>query len=199
MKVVCLLGSPRVNGNSTTMARKFCEILKNAGAAIQYVSLNKLNYRGCQACEACKKTLDHCVLKDDLTDVLTDVSTSDVIIFASPVYFGDVSAQLKGFIDRTYSYISAGYADKISKPDISRLKPGKKAVMIFTQNAACDYHEDIFLQYKSLFKTFLGIDDMLLIRECDFRKLTDLKDHPGVMEKIELAAQQLLDVSNPKI
>ncbi|MGD9108434.1 MAG: flavodoxin family protein [Gammaproteobacteria bacterium] len=193
MKVVCLLGSPRVSGNSTTMARKFCEILENAGATIQYVSLNKLNYRGCQACEACKKTLEQCVLKDDLTDVLAAVQTSDVFVLASPVYFGDVSAQLKGFIDRTYSYISAGYADKIGKPDISRLKPGKKAVMIFTQNAACDYHEDIFLQYKSLFKTFLEIDDMLLIRECGFREVKDLKDHPNVMKKIESAAQQLLD------
>ena len=135
MKVMCLLGSPRINGNSSTMARKFCEVLKESGAEVKYIELNKLTYRGCQACDACKKNSDHCILKDGLSGVLEAVKESDVVILASPIYWGEVTMQLKGFIDRAYSYITADYQEKVGREHISRLNPDTQFVMILAQKA----------------------------------------------------------------
>ena len=104
MKIVSLLGSPRPNGNSARIAARFCTAAENLGAEVKTFALNKLNYRGCQACMACKTKLDRCILEDDLTPVLDAVRETDLLLLASPVYYGDLSSQLKGFIDRTYSY-----------------------------------------------------------------------------------------------
>ncbi len=54
MKIVCLLGSPRPKGNSTAMAARFCETAEGLGAEVTTFALNKLKYRGCQACMTCK-------------------------------------------------------------------------------------------------------------------------------------------------
>ncbi|MGD9505996.1 MAG: flavodoxin family protein [Syntrophobacteraceae bacterium] len=54
MKIICLLGSPRKNGNSAAIAERFCETAKKSGAEVQTFALNELNFRGCQACMACK-------------------------------------------------------------------------------------------------------------------------------------------------
>ena len=73
MKIVRLLGSPRPKGNSAAMAGKFCETAEGLGAEVTTFALNKLKYRGCQACMTCKTKLDKCVLKDDLADTLSRI------------------------------------------------------------------------------------------------------------------------------
>ncbi len=94
MKLLCVLGSPRENGNSSTLARRLCETAEGMGAEVATYSLNKLKYRGCQGCMACKSKLDHCALEDDLTEVLDAVYGADALVLASPVYYGDVSSQM---------------------------------------------------------------------------------------------------------
>lgn len=193
MKITCLLGSPRTKGNSATMAHKFCEALKKeTDAEIEYIELNKLNYRGCQACGACKKNHDECVLQDDLADVLASVKESAITILASPVYYGDVSAQLKAFIDRTYSYLVPGYKEKIGKEHISRLQPTSKFVMILSQNASKELCNEIYPKYKILFETFLGIKMMPLIRGCGLDKKTDAINNAELMEQVESAARKFI-------
>ncbi len=54
----------------------------------------RLAYRSCQGCYACKNGLDHCVLEDDLTGVLAAVQEADVVVLASQVYYGEITAQL---------------------------------------------------------------------------------------------------------
>ena len=75
MKIVTLLGSPRPKGNSTAIAKHFCETAEKLGAEIETFSLNKLKFRGCQACMTCKTKLEKCVLKDDLSLVLEAVES----------------------------------------------------------------------------------------------------------------------------
>ncbi|CAO0823653.1 hypothetical protein DFAR_3820007 [Desulfarculales bacterium] len=76
-------------------AAKFLGVLGYAFA------LNKLDYKGCQACYRCKTKLDRCALDDCLTPVLQAVAECDLLIVASPIYYGEVSSQTKAFIDRT--------------------------------------------------------------------------------------------------
>src|SRR5690242_13764760 len=104
MKIVCLLGSPRENGNSAAIANRLCTTAEGLGAEVHTIVLNKLQYRGCQGCMACKTKLDRCALKDDLTEILDLIRETDILVLATPVYFWDVTSQLKTFLDRTFSY-----------------------------------------------------------------------------------------------
>ena len=162
MKIVTLLGSPRSKGNSTTIAKRFSETAAKLGAESRILELNKLNYRGCQACYACKKTLDHCVLNDDLTDVLAAVQEADIVLMATPVYYGDMSAQLKSFMDRCYSYLKPDYQ---TNPQPSRLGP-KTLVFVQVQGMPDDSaFADIYPRY-SYFLKWMGFSDTHLLRAC---------------------------------
>lgn len=163
MKTVCLLASPRPMGNSTAIARHFADTIESLGSDIQEFALNKLKYRGCQACNTCKTKLDRCVLKDDLTQVLDAIRQTDILVLATPTYFGDVSSQLKACIDRMWSFFVPDY---LSNPNPSRLSPGKKLIFIQTQgNPGENVFDDIFPRYEKFFRRF-GFDSTYLIRTC---------------------------------
>ncbi|GFE60561.1 flavodoxin family protein [Geobacter sp. AOG2] len=162
MKIVSLLGSPRTTGNSTAIANHVLKIAGELGAKTRAFELNRLTYRGCQACYACKTKLDKCVLKDDLSEVLAAVSESDAVVLASPVYYGDITSQLKGFIDRTYSYLVPDY---ISNPQPSRLA-SKKLIFVLTQGQPEEAaFSDIFTRYEGFLK-WMGFSETTLIRAC---------------------------------
>lgn len=150
MNVVALLGSPRANGASATLARKFLAKAEERGFTPIVHELNSLTYRGCQGCFACKTAREDCILQDDLTRVLADVANTNVLVLATPVYFGDLTAQLKGFIDRTFSYFAPDYRTSATP---SRLAPGKKLVFIQTQgNPVETFFADIYPKYSAFLK-----------------------------------------------
>jgi multimeric flavodoxin WrbA len=189
MRVVSLLGSPRQKGNSTAMAKRFCGSARELGDEVLEFTLNGLKYRGCQACMACKTKLDRCILEDDLTEVLESVREADVLLLASPIYYGDVSSQLKAFIDRTFSYLAADYT---TNPKPSRLSPGKKLVMALAQgNPDQNRFADVFSKYEYFFKWY-GFDAAYLIRACGVRDQGDIEGHPDVLRLAEETARKIL-------
>ena len=189
MKVVCVMGSPRPKGNSAALARLFCRAAEKRGSAVQTFVLNQLTYRGCQACMACKTKLDRCVLEDDLSQVLDAVRKSDVLVMASPVFFGEVSSQLKGFIDRTFSYLLPDFA---TNPNPSRLAVGKKLVFIQTQ-AEPDERQfgDIFPRYDAFFRWY-GFKDNHLIRCAGVSDKGEAEARRDVLDRIEEVARKVL-------
>jgi len=188
MKIVSVLGSPREKGNSATIAKHFCDAALRFGAEVQTYALNKLEYRGCQGCMACKTGLDRCVLEDDLTEVLEAVRETDVLVVASPVYFWDISGQLKTFIDRTFSYL---VPDFITNPNKSRLAPGKKLVCILAQNNRDrSSFPDIFRKIDYFFNAY-GFVDRQLIRAFGVNEPGEVAAHDDVMMLAEKAAEKL--------
>lgn len=162
MNVVALLGSPRHGKNSSTIAQRVIDTASGLGARTSIFELNRLSYRGCQGCYACKKGHETCVLKDDLTQVLAEVQGADLLVLASPVYYGDVTAQLKGFIDRGYSYLKPDY---LTNPEPSRLSP-KKLLFILTQGHPDEkFFNDIFPRYDGFLK-WMGVTESRLVRAC---------------------------------
>ncbi len=188
MKTVCLLGSPRPKGNSAIIAKRFCETAEGLGAEVQIFSLNKLKYRGCQACMTCKTKLEKCVLKDDLSEILEAVRDAEVLVLATPTYYGDVSSQLKAFIDRTYSYLASDYQ---TNPTPSRLSPGKKLVFIQTQGDPDENNfSDVFPRYEAFFKWY-GFGETCLIRACGLNDPEEVESHEDVLKTAEETAKKL--------
>ncbi len=182
-KIVAVLGSPRPQGNSAGLARRFLAAAREQGAEVQEFSLNHLNFRGCQGCRTCKNKTEHCVLEDELTEVLAAVKQADILVLASPVYFGDLSGQLKCFFDRTYSYLNADFS--------SRLAPGKKAVLVLVQaNPEAASFDDIFPRYERWLKLY-GFDPVYLLRAVGARDLGDIERQPEVLGRAATLGRDL--------
>jgi multimeric flavodoxin WrbA len=128
------------------------------------------------------------VLEDDLTEVLEAVHETDVLVLASPVYYGDLSSQMKGFIDRSYSYLASDY---ITNPQPSRLSAGKKVVFILTQgNPDQERFADIFGRYDYFFKWY-GFVESHLIRACGLREEGIVAENQDVMKLTETTAEKI--------
>lgn len=100
-KVLILSGSPRKGGNSDRLADEFARGAEQGGNEVEkiFVADKKIGY--CKACYYCRDHGGECIIKDDMASVLQKMINADVIVFASPVYFYSVDAQLKALIDRT--------------------------------------------------------------------------------------------------
>jgi|GEM_PF-105555 len=188
MKIVALLASPRTDGNSSTLANRLTSAAAAKGAEVQAFKLNSLNYRGCQACNACKLLTDHCVLNDDLAEVLAEVAKADVLVLATPVYYGDVTGQLKLFIDRSFSYYTPDFRTSC-KP--SRLASGKKLIFIQTQgNPDQTFFGDIYSRYSTFFKRY-GFDDSSLVRACGVSEPGQVNENQVVLDRLDSVTAQL--------
>jgi multimeric flavodoxin WrbA len=189
MKIATLLGSPRTSGITTTIANRLTVTAEALGAETTTFELNRLTYRGCQGCYACKTTLDHCVLDDDLAEVLRAATEADTLVLATPVYYGDVTGQLKCFIDRTFSWLKPDY---IRNPQPSRLAPGKTLVFVMSQGNPDDkLFADIFPRYASFFK-WLGFSESRLVRACGFGPATVDTAPKAVLQEAEETARELM-------
>jgi len=102
MKVVAFNGSARKDGNTATMVRWVFEELENKGIETELYQMKGKKIQGCIACYKCFENKNqHCaVQKDVVNDCIDKMLAADGIILASPVYFADVSAQIKALIDR---------------------------------------------------------------------------------------------------
>jgi multimeric flavodoxin WrbA len=188
-QIVCVMGSPRPKGNSAAMARAVCEAAAEAGAQVRTFDLNRLAYRGCQGCMACKTKAEACVLDDGLTPVLEAVRACDVLVLATPVYFGEVTAQLKGFIDRCYSFLTPDYA--FNKEQRTRLAPGKTLCFVIAQgHPREDLFTDIFPRYAYFFN-WLGFNHSRLLRACKVYHLGDTKKRPEVLAEAGALGREL--------
>jgi len=108
MKALILKASPRQDGNTATLANEFVRGLTDSGCEeVDEFCLNELNIRPCQACNACfKPPYKGCILEDDFMSIFPVFREADVIVFAAPIYWWHVCAQLKTFIDRMHPMLT---------------------------------------------------------------------------------------------
>ncbi|WP_027720162.1 flavodoxin family protein [Maridesulfovibrio zosterae] len=108
MKILTLLGSAKKKGNTATVLEAFEDEIKAEGHVVERVNVAYKNVKGCLGCNKCSVTAEEigCIQKDDAIDILEKMIEADLVVFASPVYFWGVSAQIKAVIDRTYSLIT---------------------------------------------------------------------------------------------
>jgi multimeric flavodoxin WrbA len=148
MNTVILFGSPRKEGNTVQLTSILSQALKNKGHNVRTIYLNDLNIRPCQGCLACMPE-GICKINDDMKDIRKYIMESDLIVYATPIYWFSPSSQLKLVIDRSFAFFDENYSSRIK---------GKKAVTIMTcadeDIESCRPAIDIFRKTFSL----LGLD-----------------------------------------
>jgi multimeric flavodoxin WrbA len=103
-KVLIVLGSPRKEGNSATLAGQVREGAQAKGAVVETVYLNGLNIKPCQGCLNCQKDgSTGCAINDDMNQLYPLLREANSIVIATPIYWFNMSAQTKIFIDRVYA------------------------------------------------------------------------------------------------
>lgn len=107
-KVLIISSSPRKGGNSDTLAAEFAKGAMESGNSVETVYLRDKNISFCKGCFACHK-LRYCVIKDDAVEIAAKMHDADVLVFATPVYYYNVSAQLKTMFDRANPLFESDY------------------------------------------------------------------------------------------
>ena len=109
-EVLVLLGSPRKQGNSTTLARQIIKGAESAGAEVETIYLNGLKIKPSQGCYGSKKKNSRgCVVDDDMQSLYPKITASDALVIATPVYWFNMTAQTKIFMDRCFGLFNADY------------------------------------------------------------------------------------------
>jgi len=114
MKVVVLHGSPRRDGNSDTLALHFLNGLNEGGEnKVRHFYLNDMDIRPCQGCLSCETPPEHsCIIQDDMQDIYSAYIDADLIVWATPMYWGYMTAQMKAALDRMESLAWRGFEGK---------------------------------------------------------------------------------------
>ena len=102
MKIVVLAGSPHKKGTSNTLVEEFKRGAEEVGKQVEIIDLAHMDIHPCMGCDACGMNGD-CIQKDKGNEILNKIIESDAIIIASPVYYYNISSQLKMMIDRFYA------------------------------------------------------------------------------------------------
>jgi multimeric flavodoxin WrbA len=127
MKITIFNGSPRRNGNTAAMTSSLIDKMRSKGAEVGEHFLYHMDVKGCMNCGACrtKDGLAPCAIKDDVPELLNEFLSSDIIVFASPVYMWHLTASLNAFIERLHSLC------RHDPPAVNRME-GKRVAIAMT-------------------------------------------------------------------
>ena len=163
MNILVLNGSPRPQGNTRKMIDAFTEAV--SGHQVTVIDVCKKNIHGCLACEYCHtKGNGKCIQQDDMQEVNELLAETDMLVIASPIYYHNISGQLKCAIDRIYALD----------------KPAKlKKVAMFLSSGSKDMYVGAKFSYDGDFLDYLKAEGMGIFTNHD----------ENVMDKIrEMAA-----------
>ncbi|MGN0664638.1 MAG: flavodoxin family protein, partial [Negativibacillus sp.] len=104
MKVLILMGSPRLHGNTAELCKPVIAALQDNQAQVRYVTLADKNIHPCKGCYACQNVegVYGCVQNDDMYPIVEDILWADCIILATPIYSWYCTGEMKALLDRHY-------------------------------------------------------------------------------------------------
>ncbi|WP_300667643.1 flavodoxin family protein [Desulfoluna sp.] len=127
MVVVGISGSPRRKGNTEMLISEVLEGVTEAGGEAILFSVADGDISGCTGCMRCRR-VPRCRIDDRMTLIYEAVMRADVVVFGSPVYMGQMSAQAKAVVDRFYALLN--------NDETPRFQAGTRLLPLFTQAQA---------------------------------------------------------------
>ena len=107
-KVLVITTSLRTSSNSDLLAERLIAGAKDSGHEVEQISLKGKEIRFCIGCLACQKT-QKCIQKDDAIEIAEKVKITDTLVFVTPIYYYEMSGQMKTLLDRMNPLYSSDY------------------------------------------------------------------------------------------
>ena len=112
-KIIALLGSPLLQGNTSRLLDRAIQGAQDAGADVEKIEVTTLNFKACREIFYCREH-ETCAMKDDMTDLYEKFRDIDGVIIGTPVMTMGIPGVLKSFFDRFQVYFMAKYVRKKS-------------------------------------------------------------------------------------
>ena len=104
MKALVIIGSKNISGRTATSANAICDGIIESGGEVEKIFLTNLKIERCRQCEdngwGICDTKGRCIIDDDFASLIKKITAVDIIIFATPVYFSELSESMRAFINR---------------------------------------------------------------------------------------------------
>jgi multimeric flavodoxin WrbA len=138
MDILTLLGSPRKRGSTHAVLSQF-ELLAAKSHTVNRITVVEHDIRGCRGCEHCQKIFDQpgCAQKDAAGAIFERILAANLLVYASPLYAWDFTAQMKALFDRHYCLLKWN-----SQPYFS-LMQGKRAALLVTCGDGVENNADL--------------------------------------------------------
>jgi len=129
VKILGIVCSPRKGGNTEILVREALEGARESGSETELILVADKNITPCDGCGACLKN-GICKIKDDMQEIYQQLKLADGVIFGTPVYFINVSAQAKAVMDRTYALLRVrGLRGKVAAALVAARRVGAGQVL----------------------------------------------------------------------
>lgn len=174
MKITVITGSPRKNGTSNYMADEFIRGAKENRHEIYRFDSAYSDIRNCIGCNACSMGSKPCIHKDDFVELREHLLNSDVIVFATPMYYFGMSSTLKKVIDRFYSI----------DPQLKAKQ--NKAVLISVQHSPVSAVKEPLNQHYQAILNWLNIENAGIINAIGIESVEHLKQTEYPKQAYEL-------------
>ncbi len=175
MRVLGIMGSPRIKGNTDLLLDEALKGGQSQGAEVEKIIVDKLKIAPCREYYGCLRD-GNCVIRDDMDDIYPKLLAADTIIVASPIFFYGLTSQLKALIDRCQALWARKYILKQDLPDSTR----KGAFIAVGATRGKQLFDGSILTVKYFFQA-IGVKyvDELLVRGVD--KKGEIKEHPTAL------------------
>ena len=181
-KLLILASSPRIKGNSTTLAARAGESAQAAGLEVEIVHLSRLKIKPCFACDRCRESQDYCILKDDMHEIYSRLLAADALLLASPIYWFTYCGQLKCCVDRWYGLWH-------SRPDFLQGKPA--GIVLAYEDATLDSSGGINAVHSlESTLTYVGADYLGCVHG-SLNAVGDAQKNPDLMESASQLGKKL--------
>ncbi len=184
MKVVAILGSHRVNGNSNYIVDKILTSVDNEEVEVEKYYLSDLNIKACGGCFYCRKN-EKCFIKDDMDAIINSIYSADKIIISIPIFMFQMSGNLKLLIDRLYPLLAGEnghYTNKMSPKD---------TILVYSQGSPNEESFNTYIELNNKTLSFLGFNIIQTIICTKSNALGSSKENLQLEEQALMASNKL--------
>jgi len=188
MLVLGFQGSPRKKGNTAFLLTNFMQAIEKSGAQTRIIEVTQKNIIPCKEYVVCERK-GYCPIDDDVkTEIYPLIRQAEVVVLATPIFFFNMSAQLKALVDRCQLFWARKYKLKLADP-------AKKTKRGFLLSVGASKGKSLFEGLQLTAKYFFDAIDARYEGSLTYREIEGPKDmakHPQVSADIEKAAADLI-------
>lgn len=148
-KVVIFNGSPRMDGNISTILKAVERGVQDAGGMVKSYTLFKMKFMACQSCFNCRLEKGECPINDEVAAALRELKTADAAVVGSPIYMMQMSGPVKNLYDRFFPLTDNDYKPRYG---------AKKFLTVYSQAVEDPEMFESYFEYTAAIFPSFGFD-----------------------------------------